>query len=371
MDIIVSGSSIAGLSAAYWLARSGHRVTVVEISPGVRRGGIAVDVRGGALEVAKDMGLHEEILRSRVPTADIYYFLDAAGTVKATFEPAVQFYDSPEDVEISRDRLSDILQDAVPAEVAFRYGLSLVSIREHGDGVEVALSDGTVHNCDLVVGADGMHSNVRSLTFGPERDHVRYLGLYVAIVKRCRTGRGMEGSHVYNSPGRMLMLRGDGEECSALLGFRSEPIDYDFRDLSAQRRIVKEAFRDDRAWKLPEVVAEIETAEDFYFDSVGQIRMPAWSRGRVVLLGDAAYCASFFSGMGTSLAMLGAFQLAQSLDSCGDDVAGGLAAYERAMRPVVDEAQAMADAGAAILFPETADAIEARNAELMAEAPMS
>lgn len=367
MEIIVSGASIAGLSTAYWLARTGHAVTVVEIAPAARRGGVAVDVRGEALEVAKEMGIHDEVLSSRVPVADIYRFLDAAGEVQATFEPAVDFYDSPDDVEISRDRLSDILEAAVPDGVEMLNGTSIVSMEDDGAGVEVALSDGTSRRVDLVVGTDGMHSNVRRLAFGPERDFIHHLGLYVAIVKRCRAGHGLEGSHVYNSPGRMLMLRGDGQDCSALLGFRSEPIDYDFRDVTAQRQIVRDAFDGDGAWKLPEVVEEVDTAEDFYFDAAAQIRMPSWRRGRVVLVGDAAFCASFFSGMGTSLAMLGGHHLAEAL-SVEDDVVAGLERYERSMRPVVDRAQAMADDGAAILFPATDEAIEARNRAMVSAA---
>jgi 2-polyprenyl-6-methoxyphenol hydroxylase-like FAD-dependent oxidoreductase len=366
MDIVISGASIAGLSTAYWLARTGHAVTVVEIAPSARRGGVAVDVRGEALEVAKAMGIHEEVLASRVPVADIYRFLDADGRVQATFEPAVDFYDSPEDIEISRDRLSDILEAAVPDGVQMLNGLSIAALEDDGDSVTVTLSDGTSRRADLVVGADGMHSNVRALAFGPESDFVHHLGLYVAIVKRCRAGHGLEGSHVYNSPGRMLMLRGDGRDCSALLGFRSPPIDYDFRDPAAQRVIVREAFRGDNAWKLPEVVEEVGTAEDFYFDAAAQIRMSSWHRGRVVLVGDAAFCASFFSGMGTSLAMLGGHRLAEALS--GEDIVAGLERYEASMRPVVDRAQAMADEGAAILFPATDEAIEARNRDMMATA---
>jgi 2-polyprenyl-6-methoxyphenol hydroxylase-like FAD-dependent oxidoreductase len=163
----------------------------------------------------------------------------------------------------------------------------------------------------------------------------------------------------------MVMLRGDGHDCSALLGFRSAPIDYDHRDIATQRAIVADAFAGDDAWRVPGVVAEVAGAEDFYFDAVAQIRMDSWSRGRVVLVGDAGYCASFFSGMGTTLAMVGAATLARALDDLDDpaaDPTAALARYEAAMRPVVDEAQAMADGGAAILFPPTREAIEQRNA---------
>jgi 2-polyprenyl-6-methoxyphenol hydroxylase-like FAD-dependent oxidoreductase len=364
MKILVSGASIAGLSTAYWLVRSGHDVTVVENSADPRRGGVAVDVRGEALEVAREMGVLDEVTRNRVPTEDIYYFLDAAGRVEAQFTPSTQFYDSPGDIEISRDSLSDILRAAVPPGARFRYGESVAAVRELADGVEVRLTDGTTQRVDLLVGADGMHSNVRRLVFGSEQRFVRHLGLYVGIVKRSAAGAGLAGSHVYNIPGRMVMLRGDGVDCSAVLGFRSAWLDYDFRDVAAQQEIVTDAFRAEPGWRVPEVVDEIGRDAHFYFDSVGQVRMDGWSEGRTVLVGDAGYCASFFSGMGTSLAMIGAASLARELAAAGDDLSVALPGYDRAMRPVVDEAHEMANGGADILFPVTAEDIEERNARL-------
>jgi len=364
MKILISGASIAGLSTAYWMARDDHEVTVVETSRDPRRGGVAVDVRGEALDVARSMGLLDEIASSRVPTEDIYYFLNSRSEVEATFEPSTQFYDSPDDIEISRDRLSDILQEAVPDSVAFRYDSSIESVEQDRDGVTARLTDGTTLGADLLVGADGMRSNVRTLVFGPEEMFVHHLGLYVAIVKRCAAGVGLSGSHVYNTPGRMVMLRGDGVDCSALLGFRSEWIDYDFRDIEAQRSIVVAAFQDEPAWKVPQVIDEVRRAPDFYFDSVGQIRMDSWSRGHTVLVGDAAYCASFFSGMGTSLAMVGAATLARELRAARGDLARALAGYDTGMRQMVDDSQAMAADGAAILFPATAEDIAARNDQM-------
>ena len=364
MDVLISGGSIAGLATAHWLGRYGHHVTLVERADGLRRGGVAVDVRGDALDVARDMGILEEVARRRVPTEDVYYFLNAAGGVEATFTPATQFYDSPEDIEISRDTLSEILLEAVPPATELLFDTSVTDVTESADGMRVGLSDGSTRTVDLVVGADGMHSSVRQQVFGPEQEFVHHLGLYVAIVKRCATDAPVVGSHVYNAPGRMVMLRGDGVACSALLGFRSEWIDYDFRDVDAHKQLVLTAFAEEQGWKVPAIMAELRSAPDFYFDSVSQIRMSGWTRERAALVGDAGYCASFFSGMGTSLALVGAATLAREIEAASHNLAVALPAYDRRMRPIVDAAQAMADGGASILFPRTAEEIQARN-ELM------
>jgi 2-polyprenyl-6-methoxyphenol hydroxylase-like FAD-dependent oxidoreductase len=368
MDVLISGASIAGLTTAHWLSRHGHTVTVVERSDGLRSGGVSIDVRGEAVEVASAMGILEEIQQRRVPHEDVYRFVDSAGVTQAELRPAENVYESSVDVEISRDALSEILRRAVPERVTFCYDTWITSIT--ADPVPgstrrtVALSDGSAVTVDLVVGADGMHSNVRNLVFGPEHQFVHHLGLYVSIAKRCNTVRVDAGSEVLNTPGRMVMLRSDGTSTSALLGFRSAWIDYDFRDVESQRQIVREAFDGMDDWVAPAAVAEVVAADDFYFDSVSQIRMSSWWKDRSVLVGDAAYCASFFSGMGTTLAMVGARALANSISAAAGDLTVALDSYDRRMQPVVAAAQAIAGQGAALLFPPTEQAIEERNATL-------
>jgi 2-polyprenyl-6-methoxyphenol hydroxylase-like FAD-dependent oxidoreductase len=364
MDVVISGASVAGLTTAHLLASAGHAVTVVERAHAPRQGGVAVDVRGAAVDVARRMGLLDAIAAARVTYEDRFDFVDRDGRVEATIRPNVDLYDSPDDIEISRDVLSDLLRGSVPDDVTFVYGSWIDRIDEVADGLAVQVHGRGTVRADLVVGADGMHSRVRQLVFGPEDEFLHHLGLYVAVLRRSEQGQDVAGSEVFNVPGRMLMLRGDGGDCSALLGFRSGWIDYDYRDLELHKSMVADAFRDVAGWKVPAVLAEVEQSDDLYFDSVSQIRMPSRVSGRTVLVGDAGYCASFFSGMGTSLAMVGAATLADALDECGNDVPAALAAYDVRMAPVVEAAQSLAGDGAAILFPATAEAIAARNADL-------
>jgi 2-polyprenyl-6-methoxyphenol hydroxylase-like FAD-dependent oxidoreductase len=364
MDVIISGGSVAGLATAHWLQRTGHSVTVIERSPALRQGGVAVDVRGAALEVAAEMGILDVIATNRVSYEDRFDFINEQGDVAATFTPNADFYESPGDLEISRDTLSEILRQAVPDDVEMIFGSSIERLTQDADGVTVEISGVGTRRADLVVGADGLHSRVRQLACGDESEFVRHLGLYVAVLRSCRCGGDVHGSQVFNAPGKMVMLRGDGADCSAIIGFRSDPRDYDYRDSQSQREMVLDAFAGVSSWKVPAVMSELATTDDLYFDSVSQVKMSTWSRGRVVLVGDAGYCASFFSGMGTTLAMVGAHSLAAALVAHGADIDAALVAYTTRMRPVVDAAHAMAAGGAAILFPPTAADIEARNAEL-------
>lgn len=361
LDVLISGASIAGLSTAYWLAQFRHRVTLVEQAYAPRSGGVAIDIRMQALDVASEMGILDEVKMRRVAAADIYEFVNAVSEVEATFDPAKQFYDSPNDVEILRDTLVDILMKSVPDHVEKLFGIGIEKLKNQESGVDVVFDDRTERHFDLVIGADGMHSNVRRLAFGPEPEMLRHLGLYVAIVKNCEVDEPVVGSIVYNLPGRMAMLRGDGTSCSLLLGFRSPLLSYNYRDAVQQRNLVLEAFRDMHGWRMAEVHRELERAQDIYFDAVGQIVMPKWTKGRVALVGDSGYCASFFSGMGSSLAMIGARTLAQSIESNRGNLRLGLAAYDRTMAPIVAEAQEMAEGGAEILFPSTENEIEERN----------
>lgn len=362
MDILISGGSVAGLTAAALLSRDGHAVTVVERSDATRHGGVAVDVRGSALDVARELGIHDRLVANRVGYEDRFTFIDRHGVARAAIEPNTDVYDSPDDIEISRDAVVQILADAVPQDVPVHYRSWIEDLRDTGSVVEVEIGGSSPgrRSFDLVIGADGLHSRVRHLTFGPEAEFVRHLGLYVGVIRRCSIDLGVSGTTVYNEPGRMVMVRGDGTDQSIILGYRSPLVDYDFRDTAAHRDMLTAAFAGEDGWKFRDVRSEIETSTDLYFDAVSQTVMPTWTKGRVALIGDAGYCASFFSGMGTSLAMQGADCLARALGS-HSSVSESLAAYCTAMGPVVTDAHSLAGEGAELLFPATDEDIRRRN----------
>lgn len=348
--VLVSGASIAGPTLAYWLTRHGFATTVVERSPVPRPGGQAVDVRGVALEVAERMGVLAELRAARTAMRGMA-FVDADGTeLMSTTEMSLTGgpTDSP-DVEILRDDLSEILLAATP-DVEYVYGDSITAIDQTADGVAVtfrhgcdttspsgnAYGAGPTRSFDLVIGADGLHSALRTLAFGPESDYVRHLGSYLAVFS---TPNFLDLDHwqvFQQTPGKMAGIYSarHNAEARVVMGYESERIEYDYRDAEQQKRLIATAFAGDR-WEVPRMLELMETAPDFYFDSMSQIHLPSWSNGRVALVGDAGYCASPLSGQGTSLAMVGAYVLAGELKAAGGDHVTAFANYEAEMREFV------------------------------------
>ncbi|WP_141578432.1 FAD-dependent monooxygenase [Actinomadura sp. WMMA1423] len=346
-NVLISGASIGGPALAYWLRRYGFGVTVVEVSPGPRPGGQAVDVRGPALEVAERMGVLDRIREQRVEMRGMSMVDGDGNELYRSEEHTITGGDlGGPDVEILRDDLSRILADAAGDGVEYLYGDSIAGLEQDGDGVRVIFHGGTVRTFDLVVGADGAHSATRRLVFGPERDYLTHLGTYLAVwtapnflgLDRWQVFHQMPGS---SWGGGVMSVRGN-EEVRVYLGFESErPIDYDHRDTAAQKKIMADALAGG-GWVLPELLEAMWDAPDFHFDSMAQIRMDSWSKGRVVLLGDAGYCGSPLSGQGTSMAMVGAYVLAGELKAAGGDHRAAFANYEKELRGYVTANQELA-----------------------------
>ncbi|MFC4562301.1 FAD-dependent monooxygenase [Nocardiopsis mangrovi] len=363
MKVLVSGAAMAGLSTAYWFARHGHDVTVVEQAPRIRPGGAPIDVRGAALGTAERMGILGRIRAEQVPPPTPYDVVGPDGTTRARFAIAWFGNECPDDVEITRDRLGAALRDAVGTGPRFVFDTEVTEIDQDDTGV-TATTTASTERYDLVIGADGLHSAVRRLVFGEEQQFVHHLGLYVALVSLDPARSWAPG--MYNAPGRMACIRTDADGPLGMVMFRSPRLTYDFRDTAAQQRIVGDVLATDNAWQIPWLRESILDPDRpaFYFDSISQTRMPAWHRGRVVLVGDAAHCAALLSGMGTSLAMTGAEFLAEAVARSPDDLAAAFAGYEAHQRPLVNRAQAGVDGNSGIMVPETARELDRRNALL-------
>jgi 2-polyprenyl-6-methoxyphenol hydroxylase-like FAD-dependent oxidoreductase len=352
MRVLISGASMAGPALAYWLLRGGHEVTVVERAARPREGGSPIDVRGPALAVAERMGLLADIRRVRTHTEGIA-FVDAAGRRKAVMHPAA-YAEGADDIELERGDLVNLLYDATKADAEYVFDDSIDTLTQDDGGVDVTFVRGAPRRFDHVVGADGMHSIVRRLTFGPESEFVRHLGYYTALVS-VDPALGLENWGVmHNSPGKVAGVYRYHGKADAVFLFRSPPLSYDHHDLDQQKKLLTDAYAGER-WQVPALLDAVDAADDLYFDSVSQILMPSWSHGRVALVGDAGFAASGLSGMGTTLALTGAELLADALGS------GDLARYERAHRPLVLKAQASVSRGAGMLVPDTGAGIWRRN----------
>lgn len=361
MRILVSGAGIAGLSTAIDLSAAGHDVTIVERANHLRVNGSPIDIRGDvAVGVAEKMGVLTEILDRRVDMTERIQFVDEDGAVVAE-PPLDEINDSADDIEIPREDLTNILHDHLGPSVELRFEQSIAELEADNRGVDVRFTSGDRDRYDLVVGADGMHSAVRRLTFGPERQFLRHLGYYVALAELPGYSPHGRNNPMYNFPGHLTGVAAYNDKALAVFMFRSPWIDYDYHDLDAQKRVLADAFAGHDEWRVPELVDAAVRDPELYFDSVSQIEMPAWHRGRVVLVGDAAHCASNLSGRGTSLALTGAWFLAQALRDHPGDLARAWEQYERDQRPHAIRCQATAAPGGERLIPATQEQIDARN----------
>ncbi|MER8102571.1 FAD-dependent monooxygenase [Kitasatospora sp. NPDC094016] len=349
-SVLISGAGIAGTALAYWLERYGFRVTVVERAPELRGGGQAVDVRGNALEIIDRMGLLEEVRARRTGLRGMS-LVDADGReLKRTTEWTATggAVDGP-DVEILRDELAALLAGAARPGVRYRFGESIDTLVQHEEGVQVRFTSGDEQSFDLVVGADGLHSNTRRLVFGPEADYLHPTSIYIAGWS-APNHLGLDRWEVIHQPngqaawGCMAMTVRDNSELRVFAIFMSdEPVeDLLPRDLAEQRRLVAERCAGLR-WEVPQFLKSLGEGDAFHYDVVAQIRMDRWSQGRVALLGDAGYCCSPATGQGTSVALTAAYVLAGELHAADGDHEAAYQAYERRLRGHVAANQAILD----------------------------
>ncbi|MFC3491539.1 FAD-dependent monooxygenase [Glycomyces rhizosphaerae] len=367
--VLISGSSIAGTALAYWLREQGLTPVVVERAPAPRRGGQAIDVRGAALTVLRRMGL-EARARELENHTDGMNMLDPQGNEifrSEEFALSSGSLDS-DDIEILREDLVDIVHEKNHG-IEYLFNDSITAIHQEEDGVAgegatVEFEHAAPRRFDLVVGADGLHSNTRKLVFGPEAQYVNHLGTYLGVFSQ-ENYLGLDKWQTWFNDGvagGAVMTVRDNKELRVYLGFGSEPIDYDYRDVQAQKRLIADNVTG-FGWEVPGFIERMWKSEDFYFDAMAQIKMDTWSEGRVTLVGDAAHCAAPTSGQGTSLALVGAYVLALELGRT-DDHALAFARYEQRMRPFVEINQALALMDPRETPPEvrTARTDEAKNA---------
>ncbi|GLY93798.1 FAD-dependent monooxygenase [Actinoplanes sp. NBRC 103695] len=360
MRVLISGAGIAGPALALWLHRAGADVTVVERAERPRPGGHPVDVRGVARGVVERMGLRERIREHQVDERGAA-FVDGRGRRIGEL-PADLFGGDGivAEIEIARGDLARILLDATSGDVGYRFGDRITVLTQDRDGVDVTFAGGARERYDLVVGADGVHSGVRRLAFGPDDDFVRYLGAYSAYFTVRDPGDLDHWLQMYNAPGsRVATLRPErGGTAKASLFFREADSRFERLSRAEQERLLTERLTG-AGWRVDELLAQLPGAADFYFDSINQVRVDRWWRGRVVLLGDAGYCGSPLAGLGTSLSLVGAYVLAGELAEATDPERA-FAAYQDAMAGYVASGLDLPPGGIRMFAPRSRAVIRLR-----------
>ncbi|OMC07490.1 FAD-dependent monooxygenase [Mycolicibacterium fortuitum] len=358
MKVLISGASIAGPVLAYWLSRHGFDVTVVERSPALRKtGGHAVDLFRPAMEISERMGVLAAIEAHATGTTRM--IIHRPGSSRPARLDYVKLIGAMSDrhVEIMRDDLSEIYYRAGRDDVEYLFGDTITSISADGD---VTFEHNPPRRFDVVVGADGLHSGVRRLTFGDNISE-NFLGGYLSVVsvpKNLARDGEMTG---YLKPGHMagIYTADHLDDARAVYIFRpSQPLDYDYRDEDRQKAQLRAAF-EHTAPEVDRWLAEIPRTPTFYFDAITQLQMRTWSRGRVTLVGDAGYCPGPAVGGSTSLAVYGAYVLAAEMVRAGDDHAAAFAAYERTLLPRVVSSRKLARVNAKTVVPMTGRGIRA------------
>jgi 2-polyprenyl-6-methoxyphenol hydroxylase-like FAD-dependent oxidoreductase len=340
MRVLISGAGIAGLTVAYWLRRYGFTPTIVERAPSLLTGGYKIDVRGTALQVLRRMGIHDAVIAASTDMQGAL-LVDKDGKVVNKMSGDEFGHRVGEDLEIVRGTLCQILMDRI-SDAEFIFGDSIQAISQSSDRVRIEFTKNSPREFDLAIGADGLHSNVRRIVFGDESSFVRDLGLYLCVYTVPNYLNLDRLEMQYSELGRVAAIwssRGDAN-AKACFGFAAPSVHINLRDRAQQQQVLTNVYAG-IGWEIPRLLEMMPSAPDVYFDVAAQICMTHWSQGRVVLVGDAGYCASPMSGQGTSLALIGAYVLAGELAAASGAYQTAFHQYEKEMRPFVMLNQAL------------------------------
>ena len=339
MKVLIVGAGIAGTTLAYWLQRAGYEPTIVERAPALRTGGFIVDFWGAGFDVADKMGIAQELLRRGYHLKEVRQVDDRGRRITA-FDPELFVRGTGgRYVSIARSELAATIYDALGGRVETIFGDSVRALDDDGTRVRVTFESGKVRDFDLVIGADGLHSQVRRLTFGPEEDFEKYLGITVAafdlegyrprdeLVAVMHTKVGYQVTRLSLRDDRTMFL-------FTFVDDGSVPM----HDAAAQQGAIRDRLAG-ATWEIPAILERMGDAGTFYCDRVSQIHMPSWTRGRVALLGDAAACVSLLAGQGSALAMVEAYVLASELAQAGGNHTEAFARYEKSLMPFLRSKQ--------------------------------
>ena len=353
MNVLISGAGPAGLTAAYWLAKHGHQVTVFEQAAELRTAGYMIDFAGSGWDVANRMGLVPELRRRSYPVDKVFY-RDSEDRVQA--ELGVRRILEAAKVEdkymaLNRRELVEALYQTVRDQVDIEFGTAISALEQNEQKLVVETRGGKHLDFDLVLGCDGIHSAVRKQVFGPEEGFAKYLGYQFLLFEVTGLDRSLGNSyHMHVRPGLQIgVYPTKAENCLVFVGFSSDSPE--IPEFEVRHDALKNVLSG-VGWLVPEILAKLDSRSQIYWDTVTQIDMPRWHQGRVCLLGDAAHCPTLVSGQGASMAMAGAYTFAEALGS-GSDYEAAFAELEAFLRPHIRRVQASARRFAPSFIPSS------------------
>lgn len=340
MKVLIVGGGIAGLTLADCLLRSGHNVTILEKASKLRTEGYMIDFFGPGYAAAEKMGLLQELEKIHYPIESLK-FLNPDGKEKSSIPyQSLRNMVQNKHYNFMRGELERLLYNRIKAQVDFRFGTTVQSITQRSEEVDVTISDGSSLHCDLLVGADGIHSKVRSLIFGNDPSPLHFLGYNTAAFILDAKQMEKKYHHSFN----MLIRPNRQVTVYPISGGRLATF-FLYKSPKLEKPITREAIaRDlrshygDLGWIIPELLNSVEKASDLYFDEVSQVQMPEWTKGRVTLIGDACQAVSLIAGQGASMAMAGAWVLSREIEK-DTDLSAALQHYERLMQPAIADIQ--------------------------------
>ncbi|WP_377889966.1 FAD-dependent oxidoreductase [Alkalihalobacillus sp. R86527] len=356
MDVSIVGGGIAGLTLAYWLSERGDRVTVLEKSSSLRAEGFMIDFFGPGYDVAEMMGIHDELKTIHYPV-DALVFMKNSGEEKYRIPyQKMRSLMNNKHYNFMRGDLEQVLYEKIRDRVDVKFNASPISIDQDENNVTVTLSDGSTVTSDLLVGADGMRSAVRSLAFNEDRNHsIRYIGYYTAayIIDDPEILKKTGGSfYTYSEPGRQVSvypIRGD-KVATFFLYTNPEQQGHVNKEEALRQLTEKFGHMD---WIVPDLLRAGNDANDFYFDEVSQVELSEWKNGRITFVGDSCQCVSLLAGQGASMAMAGAYTLAKSLEEHPADLTHALSEYEHSLHSDIETLQRSARKFANYFLPDS------------------
>jgi len=361
--ILISGAGIAGPTLAYWLRRYGFEPVLIERAPALRAGGYLVDFWGLGFDVAERMALAPALYREGYHITEVRIVDDEGRRAGGFKADSIRTVLGDRFTSILRSDLSQLIYEELKGQVPTIFGDTITAVEQREDGVHVRFKHREPERFDLLAGADGLHSAVRNLVFGPEDTFEKYLGYYVASFSALGYPHQERDAFIsYAAPGRQVSrytLR-DGRTVFFFIIASDNKLAVGTHDVQAQKQVLRDAFGRD-GWECAQILSALDAADDLYFDAVSQIEMPSWVQGRVALVGDAAFCPSLLAGQGSSLAMGAAYILAGELAKANGDYAVAFKRYEDMLRPVMAGKQRAARSFAGSFAPKTRLGIFLRN----------